>query len=109
MPTDVPIHISVDRVTLQHAKNLQKAIREDSIWITVRRDGQVYFRNSRILPGQLPDNVREAVLDGAEKRIYLNVDARAKFGDVNRLLPYIQLSGIENLSIVTETPYNSGF
>jgi biopolymer transport protein ExbD len=109
MTTDVPIHISVDRVTLQHAKNLPKAIREDTIWITVRRDGSVYFRNSRILPAQLPDNIREAVLDGAEKRIYLNVDARARYGGVNALLPYIQLSGVEDVSLLAETPYHSGF
>ena len=110
MITDVPSHMwtAADRVTLQHAKNLPKANREDTIWITVRRDGSVYFRNSRVPPDQLPNKIRGAVLNGAEKRIYLNVDGRAKYGDVNALLPYIQLSGIEDVSILAETPYHSG-
>jgi len=43
-----------------------------------------------------------------EKRIYLNVDARAKYGDVNALLPYIQLSGIEDVSILGENAFHSG-
>jgi len=108
--TDMPVHgWSADRVALQHAKNLPMANREDAIWITLTRDGSVYFRNSRSHPDQLPNKIRDAVLNGAEKRIYLNVDARAKYGDVNALLPYIQLSGIENVSLLAETPYHSGF
>jgi biopolymer transport protein ExbD len=95
---------TVDRVTVQHAQNLPNAIREDAIWITIKRDGSIYFQNSRAVPVDLPDKIRDAVLNGAEKRIYLRVDARAKYGDVNDLLPYIQLSGVENVSFLTETP-----
>jgi biopolymer transport protein TolR len=107
--TDGPGHLwAADRVTVQHARNLPKAVREDAISIAVTRDGSLYFRNSRVVPDQLPNKIRDAVLNGAEKRIYLVVDARAQYGAVNALLPYIQLSGIENVSILTETPYHSG-
>ena len=86
--TDVPVHRwNVDRVTMQHAKNLPRANREDAIWITLSRDGSVYFRNSRVRPDQLPNRIHDAVLNGAEKRIYLNVDARARYGDMGTLLP----------------------
>ena len=109
MVTDMPIHKgSVDLAALQHAKALPKANREDAIWITVTRDGSIYFQNSRIHPDKLPNKIRDAVLNGAEKRIYLKVDARAKYGDVNGLLPYIQLSGIENVSFLADTPYHAG-
>ncbi|HET6928898.1 MAG TPA: biopolymer transporter ExbD [Candidatus Acidoferrum sp.] len=109
MVTDVPVHTwSADRVALRHARTLPMANREDAIWITVTRDGSVYFQNSRTHVDQLPNKIRDAVRNGAEKRIYLNVDARAKYGDVNALLPYIQLSGIENVSFLAETPYHAG-
>jgi biopolymer transport protein TolR len=88
---------------------LPNAIREDAIWVTVRRDGSVYFQNSRVRPDQLPNKIHDAALNGAEKRIYLNVDARAQYGDVDALLPYIQLSGVENVSILAETSCRSGF
>ena len=108
--TDVPLHKwNVDRVTMQHAKNLPKANREDAIWIAITRDGSLFFRNSRVVPAQLPNKIRDALLNGAEKRIYLAVDARARYGDVDALLPYIQLSGVENVSILAEPPYHSGF
>ena len=57
----------------------------------------------------MPNKIREAVVNGAEKRVHLNVDARAKYGDVNALQPYIQLSGVENLSILAESPYPAHF
>jgi len=108
-PDVPPYKWNVDRVTLQHAQKLPKANREDAILIALTRDGSLYFRNSRVVPNQLPNKIRDAVLNGAEKRVYLAVDARAKYGDVSALLPYIQLSGIENVSFLTETPYRSGF
>ena len=109
MITDAPSRMwSVDLVALQHARTLSMANREDAISVTVTRDGSVYFRNSRIHPDQLPNKIHDAVLNGAEKRIYLHVDARAKYGDVDALLPYIQLSGIENVSFLAETPYHAG-
>ena len=108
--TDVPPYRwNVNRVTVQHAQKLPKANREDAILVALTRDGSLYFRNSRIVPDQLPNKIRDAMLNGAEKRIYFAVDARSKYGDVSALLPYIQLSGIENVSILAETPYNSGF
>ena len=107
--TDVPIHKwNVDLATMQHTRNLPKANREDAIWITLRRDGSVFFQNSRVHPDQLPKRIHDALLNGAEKRIYLNVDARARYGDVDALLPYIQLSGVEDVSILAEPPYHSG-
>jgi biopolymer transport protein ExbD len=107
--TDTPSRMgNADLVTLQHAKNLPMATREDAIWITLTRDGSIYFQNSRAVSSELPRKIRDAVLNGAERRIYLKVDARAKYGDMNALLPYIQLSGIENVTILAERPYHSG-
>ena len=89
-----PSRIQVDLPSANHARKLPKALREDVILISVIRDGQrVLSQYTHIHPAELPGKIHEAVLNGAEKHIYPNVDARAKYGDVNALLPYIQLSG----------------
>lgn len=97
--------VIVDRATASSSRDLPKALREDVILISLTRDGSVYVRNTRMHPAELPNKIRDSVVNGAEKRIYLQVDARAKYGDVKALLPYIQLSGVENVSFLTERPY----
>jgi hypothetical protein len=37
------------------------------------------------------------------------VDARAKYGDVKAVLPFMQLSGAENLRLLAEMPYHPHF
>jgi biopolymer transport protein ExbD len=99
--------VFVDRASTRHSRYLPKASREDAIVISLTRDGAVYFRYTRLRPAELPNRIHDCVLNGAEKRIYLNVDARAKYGDVNAILPYIRLAGIENVTFLTEQPYNA--
>ena len=82
-------------------------MRDDAIKIMLVRDGSVFFGNSKIYPDDLPDRIRDAVRNGAEKRIYLELDARARYGDVNALLHQILRSGIENVSILAYSPYRA--
>jgi len=70
--------------------------------ISVTRDGHVYFRIHRIMLQYLTEEIRQGVRNGAEKRIYLNVDARAKYGDTTAVLDQIRLAGIEKVSLLTE-------
>jgi len=52
----------------------------------------------------LPEEIRQGVRNGAEKRTYLNADARAKYGDTIAVLDQIRLAGIEKVSLLTEQP-----
>ena len=72
--------------------------------ISVTRDGHVYFRSHRIMLRYLPEEIRQGVRNGAEKRTYLNADARAKYGDTIAVLDQIRLAGIEKVSLLTEQP-----
>jgi len=72
--------------------------------ISVTRDGHVYFRSQRIMLQYLPEEIHQGVRNGAEKRIYLNADARAKYGDTIAFLDQIRLAGIEKVSLLTEQP-----
>ena len=101
-----PIH-SVDLPTVAHARRLPFALREDAIKITITRDGAIYFRGQKIRPQFLPNQIRNALYGSAERRIYLLADARAKYGDVKAVILQIQYSGVENISILAETPNRS--
>jgi biopolymer transport protein TolR len=95
-PADIPM---TAHSTLQPA-----ALREDALEVAITRDGTVYFRNHHILPADLPDTLREAARNGAEKTVYVKADARAKYGDVKAALDLIRQSGLQNITFLTNHP-----
>jgi biopolymer transport protein TolR len=94
-------HMS-DLFTAPHAHSVPAARRWDSIRIGISRDGSIYFGNSKVAIDELPNRIRDATLNGAEKKVYLVVDARARYGDVKAALAQIQLTGIENVCFLTD-------
>jgi len=79
-----------------------KAVRENAMTVMVARDGSVYFRNVKIRLDDLPNQIREAVRGGAEKRLYLKVDARTKYGDVKAVENLIDEAGIRDVTFLVD-------
>jgi biopolymer transport protein ExbD len=102
----VPSHgISVDRATAVHSTPMPGATKEDAMRIFVMRDGRVYFGTHAVATEELPDKIRQGVRNGAERKIYLAVDARARYGDAEKVLDQIWFSGIRDVSFLTQQPY----
>jgi biopolymer transport protein ExbD len=103
LPAHRPMRsLSTDLPITFHAGLQSAALREDAMTIIITRDGMLYFRNIKIPPRALPDAIRGAVRDGSEKTLYINVDARAKYGDVKAVLDQIHQSGLQNIIFLTE-------
>ena len=62
------------------------AIREDAIHIAVTRDGQSFFGTEEIAPAQIAGRLKTALGQGAEKKVYILVDRRAKNSDVEKVI-----------------------
>lgn len=73
--------------------------------ILVVRDGTIYFGNGRVAAEDLTGQIEERVRNGAEKKVYLVVDARAKFGSAEKVLDQIRLAGIREVSFLTDQPF----
>jgi biopolymer transport protein ExbD len=100
-----PYHgTGIDRIVARHIHKLPGARREDAIRVYVTRDGTFYFGSRRVDGAGLSDRIRNSIRDGAEKRIYLEVDARARYSDVSAVLSQIQLTGIQNVSFIADAP-----
>ena len=99
-----PIHrhqIPADMPMTEHSTLQPAALREDALEVAITRDGTIYFRYHRILLTDLPDALREATHNGAEKTVYVKADARAKYGDVKTVLDQIRQSGLQNITFLT--------
>jgi biopolymer transport protein ExbD len=92
-PTDIPKSVS--------ATTQPGAGREDAIEIYVTRDGAVYFRQSATRLTELTSAIQSAIQGGAEKKAYVRADARAKNGDVERVVDEIRRAGITQISFLT--------
>lgn len=78
------------------------ANREDTIKVTVTRDGKVFFRRTQVMANDLPGLIREAVHSGSERKVYLAVDARARNVDVATVLDQIPAAGITQICVLAE-------
>lgn len=99
--------VSVELAKCAHARKLLLANREDAIHVAVSRDGSIYFGNNRLDLGYnddrevLSNGIHESLLKGAENRVYLSADGRAKYRDVEPVIEQVGLAGVQNLSFIT--------
>jgi len=102
MASQVHHSVIADLPITANAALQPKAMRENAIRVTVARDGAVYFRNVKIAPEDLSGLVREAVHKGAERKMYLAVDGRARYGDAGAVMDEIRAAGIQEICVLTE-------
>jgi biopolymer transport protein ExbD len=93
---------AVDLAQTEQATKMPGALREDAMLITVSRDGNVFFGTKQIRYSELPASIRDSVRRGSEKKVYLKVDARAKYGDAAKVIDQIRQAGIQDVGIITE-------
>jgi len=94
--------LALDLARTDHAAPMPSALREDAMLISVSRDGNVFFGTHQVRYNDLPESIRESVRHGSERKIYLKVDARAKYGDAALVIDQIRQAGIQNVGIITE-------
>jgi biopolymer transport protein TolR len=93
IPVDIPRSVS--------ATTEPGAGREGAIEIYVTRDGATYLRHDPMPLRELASAVERAVHEGAEKKAYVRADARAKNGDVERVVDEIRRAGITQIAFLT--------
>ena len=62
--------VSVDYAKASHSVVLEKALREDALFVAVQRDGKIWFDSDMMTPDKLPAAIRERMRHGAERSLY---------------------------------------
>jgi biopolymer transport protein ExbD len=91
----------VDLPRTLHGQDLTGAQREDALFVTVARDGRYFLNGTQYSPDDLADRVRAGVWRGAERKVYLAIDRRAKYGTVKLALAEVRWGGIKDIAILT--------
>jgi biopolymer transport protein ExbD len=101
-PTDQNTYRAVDLPLVEHARSMPDAHREDAMLVAVARDGNVYFRTRQVSRNELPNQIRQALREGAHPIVFIRADTRAKYQDVASVIDQIRQAGVENVGIITE-------
>jgi biopolymer transport protein ExbD len=95
-------NMPADMAKARHVVSMPGAKREDAVRIVITRDGAIYFGHLATRVGDLTDQIRQKVRDGSERRVYMKVDRRAKYGDVEAVVDAIRGSGIWQVGLLVE-------
>jgi biopolymer transport protein ExbD len=102
--------VAIDRPHARNATAHPHALREDSIHLTITRDGKFFFSSTggtyqtRISIEELAPRLRDATKNAPYKELYLDADARCRYIDVEIAVDQLRAAGIPNLVIMTENP-----
>jgi len=103
MMSDPPHHgIGVDLYKSQNAERMPAALRDDAMKLFLMRDGVIYFGNHRFAAEDLPKEIHERVQTGAQRKVFLVVDERARFRDVSIVLDDVREAGIWDIAFLAE-------
>jgi len=94
--------VSVDMAQAENPRSMADADKEDAILIAVTRDGRIFLGTSMIQPDAITSGVEEAVAEKLDKTVYVKGDARAKYGDVVRVVDGVRAAGVDHIGLLTE-------
>ncbi|HKW17736.1 MAG TPA: biopolymer transporter ExbD [Terriglobales bacterium] len=92
----------VDLIKVKRPTFLPNAARDDAMFVSVTRDGSIFFNNERTVPELLPQKIHEFLAKGAEHRVYINADKRSYYKNVKQVIDAAHSSGIENISFLAD-------
>ena len=94
--------VSVDMARVNNAEDMQAADRDDAILVAITRDGSIYLGTQKIALDQITNLVKDRLANRLDKTVFVKSDARAKYGDVVKVVDEVRAAGVDNLGLLTE-------
>ncbi len=94
--------ISVDMVKTRNPIAMQGADKDDAILIAVTREGRTFLGTNQMPPDQLPQKVKDLLVNRLDKMVYIRSDARARYERVVEVVDNLRASGVDQIGLLTE-------
>ncbi len=85
-----------------HGVTMAGTLREDTLLVAVTRDSEIYFGSYRISPEHLSRGIREGLSQGAEHKVYIRADKRARYGTIKNVLDGVREAGVEQIAFLVD-------
>ncbi len=93
---------SVEMAKTDNPRDMKDADKDDAVMLAVSRDGRYYLGNQQVLLEQVVEKVSEMLEERLDKSVYVKSDARARYGDVVKLVDEIRAVGVDQIGLLTE-------
>jgi biopolymer transport protein TolR len=94
--------VSVDLAKVTNPREMPDADKDNAIIVAVTRDGAIYLGSQKISFDQITSLVRDKIANRLDKTVFVKSDARAKYGDVVRVVDEVRSAGVDQLGLLTE-------
>ncbi len=94
--------VSVDLAKAANPRQMKGADKTDAVVLAVTRDGKVFLGSTPVPLADVTKKVKDLISDKLDKTVYVKSDARAKYGDVVKLIDAVRAAGVDSLGLLTE-------
>jgi biopolymer transport protein ExbD len=98
----------LDMASVDHARDMQSADKDDAIIVAVTRDGKYFLGTTLTAKEDVTNQIRDRLTNRQDKTVYVKSDARAKYGDVVAVVDEIRSAGVDQLGLLTERTQKQG-
>jgi len=96
--------IPVDKAITRNPVTMPEADKEDAVIVAVTRDGQVFLSPGlqKTNVSELAPKVKDLLQGRPSKMVYINADARAKYGTVEEVVDNLRAGSVDEVGLLTE-------
>jgi biopolymer transport protein ExbD/biopolymer transport protein TolR len=92
----------VDLAKVDNPIDLPNADKDDAVIVAISRDGTTFLGNTKMALDEISSRVSDRISSRQDKTVFIKSDARAKYGDVVKLVDQVRLAGVENVGLLTD-------
>jgi len=94
--------MNVDMAKVVNPQDMPNADKDDAVIVAVGRDGAVYLGQTKTDISTIASQVSDLIAGRLDKTVFIKSDARAKYGDVVKLVDEVRSSGVDNVGLLTD-------
>ena len=95
-------NVNVDLAVTRNPRAMPDDEKEDALEVAVSRDGKVYLKKDQMASADdLTPKLKDLVSSKLDKTVYLRADARAKYGDVEKVVDAVRAAGVDTIGMIT--------
>lgn len=97
---------SVDLPVTDNPVLMPDADKQGSLVVTITKDNKLFLGADPITPDGFTGKVKERLSPSVQKKVYMKVDARARYGNVVEVFDDLRIARVAELGVLTKQSYS---